>query len=114
MLGDERLQLRDEREVAGERELGVDPDFERCETQLVESVGLQACELLELQIGERRPSPELLRSTERARGGRGIAGRERLAAFGRKLLEALQVQLAGLDPKEIPGRTGDEAGLVER
>ena len=37
MLGDERLELRDEPCVLTEREVGVDPPFDRQEAQILEA-----------------------------------------------------------------------------
>ena len=51
-----RLELGDERKVAAERELRVDPLLDRRESQLLEALDLDTCERLELEVGERPPS----------------------------------------------------------
>ena len=55
VLGDQRLELGDEREVAAQRELGVDPLLDRRQPELLEPLGLDLREPLELEIGERPP-----------------------------------------------------------
>ena len=57
MLSAERLELRDERELAPERELRVDPLLDRGQPQLLEALHLHARERLELEIGERPALP---------------------------------------------------------
>ena len=68
--GDQGLELADERRVAAELELGVDPLLERGEAQLVEPRGLEAREVLLVEIGERGAAPEgeRLGQERRARG----------------------------------------------
>ena len=84
VLGGERLELGDEREVAAERELGVDALLDGGEPQLLEPLDLDARERLELEVGERASVPERLRGAERLGRRAGIAGRERLAARRRR------------------------------
>ena len=101
MLRGERLELGHERELTAERELGVDPLLDRREAQLLESLDLDSRERLELQIGERPPLPEALRGAQ-SLGGRGrVAGRERLPPGRDEPLEALEVELAGLDAEQV-------------
>ena len=64
--GDERLQLADERGVAAERELGVDPLLEGDDAQLVEPGGLEPGELLLVEVCERRAVPERERLAQTA------------------------------------------------
>ena len=54
MPRDERLELADELGVAAEREIGLDPLFERRELQLVEARDLRLCERLVGEVGKRR------------------------------------------------------------
>jgi hypothetical protein len=68
VLGDERLELRDQRPLAPERELGLDALLPRDQTQLLEPLDVDARKQLELEVRERprhRPSPS--RSTLAAR-----------------------------------------------
>ena len=61
VLGDERLELGDERELAAERELGVDPLLDRRQPQLLEPLDLDPRERLELEVGERPSVPQSAR-----------------------------------------------------
>ena len=112
MLGGERLELRDERQLATERELCIDPLLDRRQTKLLEALDLDARERLELEIGERPPLPQALGRTQRVRRGGEIAGRARLTSLCDEPLEALEVELAGLDAQQVAGRAGDQARLV--
>lgn len=114
VVGDQRLELGDEAEVSGERELGVDPLLDRCETELLQPLGFDPRKSLELEIGERPPTPELLGCAERDRCGGWIAAGKRLAAFRGQPLEPLQVELPRLDPEQVAGRPRDQTGLVRR
>ena len=88
MLGAERLELGNERELAAERELGIDPFLDRREPQLLEPLDLHPRERLELEVGERAAVPERLRGAQRLRRRGGITRRERLAPDGHESLEA--------------------------
>ena len=57
-LGDERLELRDERVLAAESEVGVGAILERRETELFQPRDLALCEGLVPQVGQRLPAPE--------------------------------------------------------
>ena len=114
VVGDHGLELGDEREVSSERELSVDPALDRRQEELVEPLGLNAHEPLHLEIRERPACPELLGCAERRRCCRRVAACERLAAVGGEPLEALQVELSGLDPEQVAGWSRDQARLVRR
>ena len=112
MLGGERLELRDERELAAERELGVDPLLDRRQTQLLEALHLDARERLELEVGERPSLPQALGGAQRLRRGGRIAGCERLAPRRDEPFEVLEVELARLDPEQVAGSAGNEPRLA--
>ena len=58
MLGDEALELADEVGVASEREVGLDPFFERAQAQLLQACDLWLGERLVGELVQRRPSPQ--------------------------------------------------------
>ncbi len=106
MLGDERLELAGEVAVTSERQVGLDPVLERRETQLLESHDGRLGERLVREVGKSRAAPEAQRLAKTAccalcitrRGGGSGACRERL--------EAVQIQLIGLELDDVTGGTG--------
>ena len=62
MLRDERLELADDVAVPPELEVGLDPLLERGDAKLLQPSDLGLRELLERELGERGPTPELERS----------------------------------------------------
>ena len=112
MLGDERLELGNERELAAERELRVDPLLDRGEPQLLEPLDLDARERLELEVRKRPALPQRSAARKRLRGRGGVTGRERLASLRDEPLEVLEVELARLDAKQVAGGARDEPRLV--
>ncbi len=98
--GHERFELRGEGGVAAGLELGPDARLVRRQPRLVEARHVGVRELLAGQIGERRPAPEPERRVVRPRVD--------------ELLEAVGVELAGLDPHEIPGRARHDPVGAER
>ena len=93
MRRDERLELADERGVPAERELGVDPLFERGHPQLVEPRRLEPGELLLVEIGQRRAAPERERLAQEPRPRRFLGG----ARGGEQPLEAVRVDALRLE-----------------
>jgi hypothetical protein len=98
---DERLELGHERALAAERELDLDPILGRRKPELIEAVSLRPHERVELHVGKRPSAPERVRVAEHggrtariARGARGTAG-------VRQLLEAVCVELIGLDAQHV-------------
>ena len=76
VLRDQRLQLADDVAMAAEREVGLDPPFERAEAQLLEPRRLVRCEGLR-ELGERRPAPERERARRAAASPAGLLLGER-------------------------------------
>ena len=66
VVGAERFELGHERQVAAERELGVDALLDRGEAQLLEPLGLDPCEPLELEIRKRPSMPQRLGLAQQA------------------------------------------------
>src|SRR5215204_5860817 len=106
------LELGDERRVAAEREVGVDPVLERGEPLLLEPRDLRLRERLVAEVGERTPAPQRERLPQLVGGGGRVAPLERLAAGVRQRGEALGVQLSGRDAQHVAAALGPQrAGL---
>ena len=97
MLGDERLELRDQRPLAPERELGLDPLLPRDQAQLLEPLDVDARERLELEVRERPAAPQALAVPQHPGRAFRVPLLERSPPLGQQPLEAVQVELAGLD-----------------
>jgi hypothetical protein len=97
------LELADERRVAAEREVRVDPQLERGEAKLFEPRDLALRERLVCEVGERRSLPELERLAERV--GPTLLD---------ETLESLEVELARLDANGVTGCASDDAVVAER
>src|SRR5262249_58847437 len=98
----EALELADERRIAAEREVGVDPQLERGEAELFEPRDLALRKGLVGEVGERRSPPELERLSE-------CVG----PTLVDEALELLEVELARLDRNSATGDAGGEAAVAE-
>ena len=102
MGGDEPLEIRDDRLVASRGQLGVDEQLGRLEASVLQSGDLDSRERRLRQIGERRATPQ---RESRAKAlcvlGRPLGG----AAPRDQAPEALEVELAGLDPEGVAAAT---------
>ena len=95
----EPLELADHLRVTPECEVGVDPVLERGEPQLLEAGDHRLGERLEGEVAERRAAPQRERAPQARRPGLGVAVREGAAALRRQELEAVQIDLLGVDPQ---------------
>ena len=112
MLLGQGFELGDERALAAEGELGVDPRLDAGEAELLEALDVEPCKRLQLEIRQRPAVPESFGRLEHS-GGRGrVPGTKRFMPFHDQPLERLKVELARFDPKEIPRWPRDEARLV--
>ena len=93
MLRDQPLELADELSAAAELEVGVDPLLERLQAQLLEPADLGLDEGLEGEVGERWAAPQGQRLPEQLRPLFRRLG----SCLGDEALEALEVELRGLD-----------------
>src|SRR5262249_56843039 len=98
----EPLELADELRVAAELEIGVDPLLEREYAQLLEARDLICRERFVREVRKRRAAPEAERLVQRLR----VAPLE-------KPLEALEVELAGLDLDGVAGGSRDDPLCAE-
>ena len=106
MLPHERLELLDKLRAPAERELDVEALLQRDEPALVESSGRLRRKRLGEHVRERLPWPESERLAERSQGGRSVGGFPRR---GDDALEAVEVELARLDPEQIARGAADDA-----
>ena len=58
MLGDQCRELADDLPVSSEREIGVEPIFERTEPEVVEPAQLVTRERLRFEFRQRPPTPQ--------------------------------------------------------
>jgi hypothetical protein len=108
--GDERLELGHELAVTAEREVGGDPLLERHQVKVLEPRRLEGRERGLPEIRERGPTPERERPAERRRSfGRRFCPR----SFGQRS-EALHVELACFDAKEVAAAAGDDSVSTEQ
>src|SRR5213076_3212429 len=82
------LELRHEARVSAEREVGLNPLFERGEPGVLEPRAGVSGERLGMELDERRAAPQLERLVEPLRRSLPIAGAELLVREGRELLGA--------------------------
>ncbi len=109
VLDDQRLELTEHLVVAAEPELGLDPVLGRREPQLVEPRDLALDERVVAEIRERLPTPERQRLLQELGGLAVRAPAERCRSFHGEPLEALGVQLVGLDPQAVGAALGRQA-----
>ncbi len=104
VLGRQRVELRDQRGVPAEREVGVDPHLDREQVHLLEAPDRRLRERLVDEIGERGAAPE------RERLAQPLGGLLRLGGAGLldEALEAVEIELLGGELDHVAGRERDE------
>ena len=100
MGGRERVELACERAVASRVEVGVDSRLQRGQARFLEPRHLRLGERLEGEVGERLATPERERAVR--------------VALGNEALEAVDVELVGVDADEVAGRPGDDPVGADR
>ena len=95
MRGNEGFELGDERVLASEGEIRVDPRLERCQPELLQAGDLGPGEGLEGEVCERRSPPECKGIAKRRRCLLWVAARELLPPEFEQRLEAACVQAFG-------------------
>ena len=108
MPSDERLQLADQLSVTGEREVGFDALFERRQLQLVQARDLRLCKRLVGEVGQGGASPEGERPAQLLGGLLRLPLGPSAPCLLQHALEAICVDLAGLDLEEIAVPAGLE------
>ena len=98
MPRDQRLELAHEPRVHAEQQVGVDAILDRGQVQFLEPPDLRPGERLRGELGERRAAPERERRLR-------VAAREEAARLPGPLLEAGQVEVAGVELEQVAART---------
>ena len=98
------LQLADQLAVPAEGQVGVDPVLQGGQPLLLQPDDVPARERLGGEVGEGRSAPQLQRLAQQP-GRQGVlAGGQAPAPLGGQPLEAVEVQLARVDPEQVAGR----------
>src|SRR5580765_545816 len=114
MLGDQRLQLADQLQVAAEREIGLDPPLQRRQPEILQASRFRTCKRLVPDVGQRRTTPAPERLTEDAPRPPGSTLREQQAALLEKTLEPLSIEAARGEVEHVSGRARLEQVPAER
>ena len=104
MLDDERVELEDDISGVAELDIGGDALLERDEAELLEPPGHGPAAVLERELPECRPAPQL----ERADEERAPLLRSTHVARPRAAVEATRVEPLALDLEAVSRRAGDE------
>ncbi len=91
--------------MTSERQVGLDPVLERREAQLLESHDGRLGERLVREVGKSRAAPEAQRLAKSACCAPGITRRRSSSGVRDESLEAVQIQLVGLELDDVAGRT---------
>ncbi len=108
MLRYECLQVGDQIGMPTERELGLDAFLQRDQAKLLEPLDVHPGERLEFQIGQRPAAPQALRLAQRPRRAIRVALGPSSSPVPQQPLEALEVELSGLDLQHVPRRAGEQ------
>src|SRR5207237_3726837 len=87
--------------IETEGEFGLDALLQGGEPDLLEALDRSPCEGLVGEIRERRPAPEAERVAEEIGGLLCLAFYERSGGLARSVLEAVQIELAGGNAKDV-------------
>jgi len=94
--------------VAAELEVGVDPLLDRRGPLFLELRAFRAGDRV-VEVGERRAAPQAQCLPQKLGGAFGVE----TAGVGDELLEALEIEAAGLDAGEVAGRLRDDRVAAE-
>ena len=114
MLGNAGPQLRDELTVAPQREVGLDPELERRETDLLESGDRGLREARVRQVGQGRASPERQRVVQPLRGPANSPLARSPRAWSTSHSKRPRSSWSGLEPDQVAGRPGHQHVLGQR
>ena len=112
MLGDESLELRDERRVSADAQLGVDPFLQPCEPQLLEAFDLHLRERLVCEVAERRAAPQRQRLGQLFERVLRRVRRKRTPPLLEQSLVPVEIDVIEAGTKHVAGRARDEDGLA--
>jgi hypothetical protein len=108
VLTDETLKLGNKLRVETELEVGIDPAIERRQTQLFKPAALGARERF-VEVCQNGPAPEPEGLLQRL----GCRGRFLSGRFFDQPLEALRIEVAGVDLDQVAGRPRDDRLAAE-
>ena len=114
LLGNETLQLGDERSVTAERQLRIDSLLEGDEPKLVQPASLVRDDATVANVRERRAAPQRECGSQAIRREPGSAARECVAPFAVEPFEPPRVDHLSLDVEHVAGRPCEERVLTER
>jgi hypothetical protein len=113
MLTDEALDFTDQLPGETASEIGLDPLLDHFQALFFERRGRLTPERLVHHVGERRTAPKRQRSPQTLGSCLGLACRKSLPPVRRDLFEAIEVEVAGCDGKEIAARLPGDRGCAE-
>ena len=113
-LFDEALELRDTRDMAAQRELGLDALLHANKAELVEPSRFEREDAAVVDVGERRATPQGEPGGETIRSESGGAASKCFATLGEKSFEAGYVEPVCLDLEDVPRGARDEPVRAER
>jgi hypothetical protein len=112
VLGDESLQLRDQRRASADAELRLDALLERGEPQLLEAFDLHPRERFEGEVAERPAAPQRQRLVQLVQGTFRRVGRKRTPALLEQSLVPVEIDVLEAGTEHVAGRARDEDGLA--
>ncbi len=95
------LELIDQPGRHAEREAGVELLLEQRELQVLEATEFIACPAVVVEVGQRRPAPEVERSPSDVRSFAELACSSQLASVVQGRGRAPSVDVAGVDPEPV-------------
>ena len=114
VLTKNRLEFLHELRTLAERQLLLDPFFDCAEPKLVQAGTLLFEEARLRDVPQRRTAPERQGLAQLGHCKRRIAGGKLVTRFCAQLLEAVEVELARLNPQAVSGPLRDESLLPAR
>ena len=114
MLRHQCLQLCDQLVVAPEREVGLDPQLDRRQPDLLQTSDRRLGEALVGEVGERGAPPQRQRLAQPLRGvGRQAAGAQ-TPRLVHQPFELVEIEIVGLDPDQVARRPRGQHVLRKR
>src|SRR2546423_2830383 len=104
MLAHQELELGAEFSVATEREVELDPLFQRGQSELFEPPPFELDDRVELHVSQCNAAPERERLSQQLGGSADLAVRVRLRPFSSEALEAMRIHPIGIDSQDVAGR----------
>ena len=108
MLADQDLELLDHLGVAAERELRLDQLLQRRDPQVIQASDLREGKRLVGEVRQRIPAPQRQRLLERSDGRVGAVAGKLGAAPGEEPLEAVRVELLGIECQLVAALARDD------